>query len=76
MSCIQIQWGSEIGTQSDFEWFKGGWFENGLISKGIWNLEARPLEIQKDGCHFVNYHLKSGEKRPDFEWLVFKWSEQ
>ena len=38
------------------------------ISDGIWNLDAQPFGIQTNGCHFVKYHLKSGQKCPDFKW--------
>ena len=42
------------------------------ISNGIWNPEAQPFEIRTNGRHFVKNHLKSGQKRPDFEWLIAK----
>ena len=37
------------------------------ILNGIWNPEAQPFEIWRNGPHFVKTHLKYGQKRPDFE---------
>ena len=34
-----------------------------LISKGIWNPEAGPFEIQANGCHFVQKPFKIWTKR-------------
>ena len=42
------------------------------ISNGIWNPEAQAFEIRTNGRHFVKNHLKSGQKCPDFEWLIAK----
>ena len=36
------------------------------ISNGIWNPEAQPFEIQKNGGDFVKNHLKSRPKYSDF----------
>ena len=41
------------------------------ILKWIWNLEARPYEICKNGLHFVKNHLKFGQKHLDFECSCF-----
>ena len=62
--------------KSDLVWISNGPKQVGLqmvwISNGIWNPEAQPFEIRTNGRHFVKNHLKSGQKRPDFEWLIAK----
>ena len=59
--------------RSDLVWVLNGPKEIGLqmvwIVNGIWNPEAQPFEIRSNGRHFVKNHLKSKQKRPDFEWL-------
>ena len=42
------------------------------ISNGIWNSEAQPFEVRTNGRHFFQNQLKSGQKRPDFEWSGFQ----
>ena len=42
------------------------------VLNGVWNQEAQPFEIRTNGRHFVKNHLKSGQKRSDFEWLIAK----
>ena len=37
------------------------------IKNEIWNLEVQPFEIQTNGCHFVQKHLKPWQKCPDFK---------
>ena len=41
------------------------------ISSGMWNPEAQLFEIRTNGSHFVKNHLKSWQKRQDFEWSYF-----
>ena len=65
---IQKQCRSEIHTP-DFEWSKRGWVANGPELE--WDLKSRAhtFEIGTNGCHFGKNHLKSWQKRLDFEWL-------
>ena len=72
MSSIQIisvQW----ELKSRLIWIFNGQKKVGLkivwISNRIWNQEAQPFEIITNDCHFVKNHLKSGQKRLDFELL-------
>ena len=53
--------GSENRTSLDFKWSKIGWVANG-----------QPFEIRTNGCHFIQNHLKFGQKCPDFEWSSFQ----
>ena len=57
---IRQQRGSEIQTSLVYG-----------IKNGIKNQEAEPFEIRTNGLHFVNNHLKSGQKHPDFQWSGF-----
>ena len=71
----EIQWGSEIQTSLDFEWSKRGWLAISVDFK--WdlksgNLEAQPSELRTNGPHLFRKHLKSGQKRLDFEWYGFQ----
>ena len=61
----KLQWGSEIPTHLDLEWSRRGWFENGPNFE--WD-----LEIPTNGHYFVQNHLKSKQKHPDFEWSSFQ----
>ena len=36
------------------------------------NPKGQKFEILAIGYHFVRNHLKSGHKRPDFEWFGFR----
>ena len=47
----------EIGLQMVWVWNR------------IWNPEAQPFEIRKNGQHFFKNYLKSGQKHLDFEWF-------
>ena len=42
------------------------------VLNGILNLEAQPLNIRTNGHQFVKNHLKSRQKRSDFEWSSFQ----
>ena len=57
-------------------WILNGQKEVGLqmvrIWKGIWNPLAQPFEIWTSGRHFVNNHLKYGQKYPNLEWSSFR----
>ena len=75
-----ILWGFQILTNLDSKWSKRGWVGYGLDfdrdlkygSPTIWNLEALPVDIQTNGRHFVNTHLKSGPKCQDFKCCGFQ----
>ena len=60
-----------------FEWrpksgiFKFHWVANGLDFEWYLKYKNQPFEIQTNGCYFVKNHLKSRQKRHDFEWSGF-----
>ena len=60
-----------------FEWrpksgiFKFHWVANGLDFEWYLKYKKQPFEIQTNGCYFVKNHLKSRQKRHDFEWSGF-----
>ena len=53
-------------------WIYSSGFWMVWISNRIWKPEAQLFEIQTNGRHFVKNHLKSGQKRQDFEWSGFQ----
>ena len=69
----KVQWESEIHTSLYFEWSKRGLVANGLDFE--WDLEAQPFKIKTNDHHFVQNHLKSGQKCPDFERSGFRMVE-
>ena len=85
-SNIYIQWGSENRTCLVFKWSKAVWLWNGPVFEwfGQNGSHLKPFEnrtkmsgfwmvIDKNGSHFVNFHLKTDLKMSGFQmFLVFE----